>query len=139
MSPTEVAPAITRLLMLTAGPIPDDLLPAVHAAMRAFDGDAAALRRLSAALAVQTAEKLPDGGTLAFGDAADIVAVAIVQHGGHTHGCIDRMVDDLPIGHLADIATALLAMWRQACSQAAAATLARLTVPEHAPQEGGRA
>lgn len=135
MTPTDVGPAIARVLMLAAGPLDSEAdLDAVTAGMHAFDGDPEALEQLIVALAVHVNAKVPHGGSLVMTDAADLAAFALVTAGAHP-AHVARMAARLPPNNLGDVATALLAFWRQACQQVTAAALADVQVPDHLPKE----
>lgn len=136
MIPTEqVHAAISRVLMLAAGPLDtEEELAAVRSAMAAFDGDERALEELVLHAAVEVNAKIPDGGALAFGDAADLAAFAIVTNAASPSAVV-VLVRTLPRQHLGDVATSLLAFWRQACSQVAMDALRDVRIPDHLPKE----
>lgn len=139
MTPTEIGPAITRLLMLTAGPIRDDDTATVSAAIAAFD-DATSITELACTVAVNVAAKGHDHETALFiADTADLVAFGMIAHADeHGRPGLDQHLTHLPLRHRAWVTVSLLGYWRQACSIAADRALTRTEIPETAPQEGTR-
>lgn len=135
MNASDVETAIGRVMMLAAGPLDTaEQETAVEEALDVFD-DVASRRRLAVVLALRAAEKLPDGSAVGLFSFHDLAALAIITE-AHDPALVRRMVDRLPASHLADVATSLLAFWRQACSLAAMAALRDLEIPDHAPTEG---
>lgn len=135
MTPQDVRAAIARLQMLTAAAETDEDLEEVQDVLASFD-DADAQRELVRVLAVHTAEKMPNGGSLAVRDRADFLALGLLQ-AVEILGRADllELVSGLDPRALSEIATSLVVFWHEACLQAAAVTLLRVSVPEHAPEE----
>ena len=131
----EVGPTIARLQMLTAAAETDEDLAELQDVLASFD-DADAQRELVRVLAVSTAEKMPNGGSLAVRDRADFLALGLLQ-AVEVLGRADlrELVSGLDPRALSEIATSLVVFWHEACIQAAAVTLTRVSVPEHAPEE----
>lgn len=135
MTPHEISPAIARLQMLTAAAETDEDIAEVQDVLASFN-DVRAQRELVRRLAVDVAAKMPDGGALAVRDAADFIALGLLQ----ATQALDRadlreLVSALEERALSDLAAALVVFWHEACLQAAAVTLTRVSVPEHAPEE----
>lgn len=137
MTPTEVGPAIARLLMLASSAQSEADVEHFRGAFAPFEDDPDALRTLLGELAAQANARLPEGAFVALDDAADLVAFAIVQHGNHA-GCVRNAVASLPEAHLEDVAAALLGLYRTACEYTAAAELAGLRIPDHVPSTEDR-
>lgn len=133
MTPLEVGPAIARVLMLTAGPLPtDEDYEPLRETLAAFD-TAESLRQLATSLALHAYGKLPDGGYVPLVDVWDVVAFGIASNAARSAEAA-RQVAEVPDEFLGPVTIALLAIWRHACKLTAADALARIEVPDHAPE-----
>jgi hypothetical protein len=131
VSPDEVTPAISRLQMLAASAEADDAIEAVQDALSAFD-DERSQRELVRVMTAAVAAKIPVGGHLHVTDAADLAAIGLLQAAEiFDRRTLVELVDDLPEENLPDLAAALVVFWNHACEQAAARTLANVTIPKH--------
>lgn len=134
MSEQRTDAAIRRLLMMTASHAsPEE----IHDALEAGFGEPDAMRALAEHLAEAIAEKLP-WTPLAFSldTAPELVAFLMVRrrHLGQFDGHED-LLDPLESWQTASVAGALLAMWREACDEAARIALQKTTIPTDLEQE----
>jgi hypothetical protein len=138
VTPEEISPAIARLEMITAAAETDEDIAEVQNLLGSFEDDEAGQRELVRVLAVDVVEKLPaTGGALAIRDPADFLAFGLLQAVERLNplGVLETFVWSIPPEALSDLAAALVVFWHEACLQAAAAALLRVSVPEHAPEE----
>lgn len=131
MSPTEIRPAIDRLLMLIAGPVDEDTQPSIEAALHAFD-DEVSITELACSVAVRVADRLPPGpAALPMVSFAHLVAFGMVAHAADLgRQDLDEHLSHLDLPQRAIVVGCLLGYWRGLCFRDAHEVLATITVDD---------